>query len=84
MYVGTSDGVSRINIKDYKVSSWNYSETDDLFRVSGFFEYKDQLYLTTYKTGVYLVAEDENTLRLKKINDRKPIYSVFVKNDIMY
>lgn len=37
MYVGTSDGVSRINIKNYKVSSWDYSETDDLFRVSGFF-----------------------------------------------
>ncbi|APU68772.1 hypothetical protein C723_2089 [Christiangramia flava JLT2011] len=84
MYVGTSDGVSRINIKNYKVSSWDYSETDDLFRVSGFFEYKDQLYLTTYKTGVYSVAEDENTLRLKKINDRKPIYSVFVKNDSIY
>ena len=57
IYVGTSDGVSRIDINNLQINSWKYSETSDLFRVSGFFEYKEELYVTSDKTGIYRVKK---------------------------
>ena len=84
MYVGTSNGVSRIDITSFKINSWSLPAENDLVRIDGFFEYKEQVYIVTYKTGIYkLVGKQDNT-RLVKVNDHKYIYSVFVDNDSIY
>jgi len=44
MFVGTSNGISRININTYKVDSWKISTKTELLRVTGFFEYQDHIY----------------------------------------
>lgn len=83
MYVGTSDGVSLIDINTFKVLSLNTPPGNELFRVTGFFEHRKEIYVITYSTGVYKIPRN-NPAALVRVNDRKFIYSVFVDNDSIY
>ena len=84
MYVGTSDGVSRIDLDTFKILSSKTLSGKGPFRVQGFFEYRKQIYAVTYSSGVFKVASGNNRLDLVKVNDRKYIYSVLVDNDSIY
>ncbi len=84
MYVGTSDGVSIIDINSFKVHSLNDPARNALLRVRNFFEYGEQIYVATYRSGLYKIVSRQNEMALEKINDRTFIYSVFVDNDSIY
>ena len=84
MYVGTSDGVSIIDINSFKVHSLNDPERNALLRVRNFFEYRKQIYVATYRSGLYTIVTREDEMALVKVNDRTFIYSVFVDNDSIY
>lgn len=84
MYVGTSDGLSVIDINNFQVLSFNASTGKDLFRVLGFFEYRKEIYVVTYKTGIYKILEKNGQKSLVKVNDHKYIYSAFVDNDSIF
>lgn len=84
MYVGTSDGVSVIDIDTFEVISLDIPLDDELFRVTGFFENGDEIYVTTYRSGVFKIVHENSRPILVKINDHKFIYSVFVDNGSIF
>ncbi|MDR5589802.1 histidine kinase [Christiangramia sp. SM2212] len=84
MYVGTSDGISRININNFEVESWVKPSEDTLMRITGFFEDDNYIYVTTYNTGVFRILDNQKNLELEKISDHKFIYSVFRDSDSIY
>lgn len=84
MYVGTSDGVSIIDINSFQVLSLKTPLEKELFRVQDFFEYRKQIYVVTYNSGIFKIEEEIGKPGLKKVNDHKFIYSVFVDNDSIY
>jgi hypothetical protein len=84
MYVGTSDGVSRIDINNFKVHSFILPPRDGLFRVQDFFKYKDQIYVVTYNSGLFVILNNNNRPSLEKVNDHQFIYSVLADKDSIY
>jgi len=84
MYVGTSDGVSLIDINTHKVFSVNNPGGKELFRVQDFFEFQKEVYVVTYNSGVFKIVGGKLQLSLVKVNDHKYIYSVLVDNDSIY
>ena len=84
MYVGTSDGVSIIDVNTFEVLSLDFPTGNELLRVQDFFEYKDQVYVITYGSGIFKIYNKNDQPSLTKINDHKFIYSVLVENDSIY
>jgi len=84
MFAGTSDGVSRIDINTLKVDSWKIPTEEELIRITGFFEYQDQVYIATYNTGIYKLNREKEQLDMVKVNDHQFIYSIFIDNDNIY
>ncbi|GAB2771429.1 histidine kinase [Actinomadura fibrosa] len=87
MYVGTSNGVSIIDINTLRVESMDVPPVDGLFRVQGFFQYGKNIYVVAYnygKSGVYKIARQNDRTRLVKVSHKKFIYSVFIDNDSIY
>ncbi|WP_298523815.1 sensor histidine kinase [uncultured Christiangramia sp.] len=83
IYVGTSDGVSRIDINTFDIQSWKNEGSKALLRVSGFFEFEKELYVTTYRNGVFKVSS-EGSFSLKQVNDQRYIYSAFIDNNSIF
>lgn len=84
MYVGTSDGISVIDINTFEVQTLDHSSNNELFRISDFFKFRNEIYGATYRSGIYKILNKENNSRLVKVNDHKFVYSVFVDNDSIY
>ncbi len=84
MFVGTSNGVSMIDVNTFKVLSLNTRSNNELFRVQDFFEYKNQIYVVTYNSGIFKILNKNNEKALVKVNNQKYIYSIFVDNDSIY
>ncbi|MCC8360660.1 sensor histidine kinase [Salinimicrobium sediminilitoris] len=84
MYVGTSDGVSIIDINTFNVLPLDTPPVDELFRITGFFEHEKQIYVATYNSGLYKIQTKNNRTNLLKVNDHTFIYSVFVDKDSIY
>ncbi len=84
MYVGTSNGVSIIDINSYKVISLNKNSNKELLRVQDFFEYKDQIYVATYNSGVFKIINKNDKKVLIEVNDHRYNYSVLLDNDSIY
>ncbi|UJH92320.1 histidine kinase [Antarcticibacterium sp. 1MA-6-2] len=84
MYVGTSNGVSLIDVNNFKVISLTFPNNNKLFRVQDFFKYRNQIYVVTYNTGIYRISNEDEEAALVKVNDHQYIYSVLVDNDSIY
>ena len=84
MYVGTSDGVSVVDIENFEVVTPEIPSGEELFRVQDFFEYGDQIYVVTYNSGIFRIDGNAGKTGLLKINDHEYIYSVQVENDSIY
>ncbi|UBZ07656.1 histidine kinase [Salegentibacter mishustinae] len=84
MYAGTSDGVSLVDVNTFKVNSLKTPPGKELFRVQDFFEYQNQIYVVTYRSGIFKILNEEGQTALVKVNDHKYIYSVFPNNDSIY
>ncbi|MFD2516347.1 sensor histidine kinase [Salinimicrobium flavum] len=87
MYVGTSDGVSIIDINDLQIQCLYTPPGDGLFRVQGFFKYGKNVYVVAYNygvSGVYKITQQEGQPGLVRMNNKKFIYSVYVDNDSIY
>ncbi|GGG23011.1 sensor histidine kinase [Christiangramia forsetii] len=83
MYVGTSNGVSLIDIDTFKVCSLNIPTGKELFRVQDFFEYQEEIYVVTYNSGIFKIINKSQPV-LIKVNDHKFIYSVLKDGDSIY
>ncbi|GHA37804.1 histidine kinase [Salinimicrobium marinum] len=84
MFVGTSDGVSFIDINTFKVHSLLLPAGDELFRVQDFFKHREQIYVVTYNSGIFKIQNKNGQSALIKVNDHKFIYSVLVDKDSIY
>lgn len=84
MFVGTSNGVSMIDVNTFKVLSLNTRSNNELFRVQDFFEYKNQIYVVTYNSGIFKILNKNDEKALVKVNNHKYIYSIFVDKDSIY
>lgn len=84
VYVGTSDGVSIIDINTYKVTSLNTASPKELFRVQDFFEFRDDIYVVTYNSGIFKIINTKDQKVLVEVNKHKYNYSVLVDNDSIY
>jgi len=84
MFVGTSNGVSVIDINTFKLVSVKQYSTNEPFRVHNFFEYKKQIYVVTYNSGIFKILKNKNQMTLVKVNNHKYIYSILVDNDSIY
>lgn len=84
MYVGTSDGVSLIDINTHKLLSFDNTAGKELFRVQDFLKYEKQVYVITYNSGVFKILNENKKTALLKVNDHQFIYSVLIDNDSIY
>ncbi|MFO7720630.1 MAG: two-component regulator propeller domain-containing protein [Gillisia sp.] len=84
MFVGTSNGVSMIDVNTFEVLSLNNHFNNKLFRVQNFFEYKNQIYVVTYNSGIFKILYKNDQQTLVKVNNHKFIYSILVNNDSIY
>ena len=83
MYVGTSDGISLIDVRTHKVISLKQGDIE-LLRVQDFFEYKDQVFVVTYNSGIFKIQINNDQPEMLKLNNHKYIYSVLVDHDSIY
>jgi len=84
MFVGTSNGVSIIDINTIEVLALNKPLNNELFRVQDFFEYKNLIYVVTYNSGIYKIVNQNEQKALVKVDNHKYIYSILVDNDSIY
>jgi len=84
MYVGTSNGVSMIDVNTFEVLSLNKPPDNGLFRIQNFFEYRNQIYVVTYNSGIFKILNKNDQKTLVKVNDHEYIYSILVDNDSIY
>ncbi|MBL4746697.1 MAG: histidine kinase [Flavobacteriaceae bacterium] len=84
MYVGTSNGVSVVDVFTLNVRSYVPPSLDPLVRIQNFFSFKNQIYATTYTSGLLKLVPQEHTLSVEKINDKKRVYQSFVFQDSIY
>ena len=77
VFIGTENGVAIINILTHEVTIIPESIFDSpQSYVSGFFEYEDRVFFTTYGVGLHEIIFSDNRVSAKKINDQKLIYSI--------
>ncbi|MGI0107481.1 sensor histidine kinase [Salinimicrobium sp. WS361] len=84
VFVGTSDGVSIIDINTFEVVSLKNPPEKKLFRVQDFFSYNNEIYVATYDLGIFRINQPKDEAALVKVSDHKFIYSVLVDNDSIY
>src|SRR5690606_35717766 len=84
MYVGTSNGVSVVDVNTFENIWAENPPGRELFRVQDFFEYKKQIFVVTYNSGIFKIQFKNNLPALDKVNDHKFNYSIFVDNDSIY
>jgi len=84
IYVGTSDGISIINIPNKEVVASVKHGGQSMMRVSGFFEFENVVYATTYNTGIYKISVSEEKYSLQKISDHQLIYDSERIGDSLY
>lgn len=82
MLIGTEDGLSIADIATQKIHTITGSvRQNDLNYTTGFFEYNDALYYSTYRSGSYEVILGESDSKVRKVNDWLPIYSMTMQRD---
>ena len=75
VYVGTSNGLSTIDIHTNQVYSVKESRSDHPQNyISGFFVHKDQLYYATYGNGIYRVIDFGQETGIKKVQQHQLIF----------
>ncbi|SDS10026.1 hypothetical protein SAMN04487764_1452 [Gillisia sp. Hel1_33_143] len=84
MLVGTSDGVSIIDVNTLKISSLKPATSTTLFRVQDFLEYQNELFVITYNSGVFKIVTENEQKKLIKVNNHKYNYSILKNNDSIY
>ena len=81
MYVGTLNGISIINTKNFSVTNPTFTQNKDyLFTVTSFFEVNNKVYATTLNDGIYEVTHT----KVQKISDLKKTFSSIVFNNKIY
>ncbi|SNS10345.1 hypothetical protein SAMN06295967_103185 [Belliella buryatensis] len=85
IFIGTENGVAIINISTLEVTVIPESIFDNQQSyISGFFEYEDRVFFTTYGVGLHEIIFSDNHVSAKKISDQKLIYSIGLIDDKLF
>lgn len=83
IYIGTDNGLSVVDIKTNKINSYISKGIKDRLQVTGIFEYKKEIYIQTFNTGLWkLDVYNKFSNVLNHIGPEK--ISVFLDNEIIY
>ena len=74
LYIGTSDGISILNINEKKIISSYKPDEHKPFRVSGFLKDQNSIIALTYASGIYRISEKNHQFSYEKISEIHPIY----------
>lgn len=84
IYVGTTNGLSIIDIQTNQITSLKESLSDHPQNfISGFFTFADQIYYTTFGNGTYRVINSESEPHIKKIHGHNLVYSIAQFDDVI-
>ncbi|WP_304143947.1 two-component regulator propeller domain-containing protein [Mesoflavibacter zeaxanthinifaciens] len=79
VFIGTENGLSIINVNSKKITNPVYNKDLNL-QVMGFFEFKKNIYVQTYRSGLWKYDEVKNQLVF--LNDKyNSVFSTFTHND---
>lgn len=84
LYVGTSDGISVINTRTKEIVASFTTPGSELMRVHDFFEYREDVFATTYSSGIYKISKIGNELNMEQIHDHRYIYASQTVNDTLF
>jgi hypothetical protein len=86
LYVGTSDGLSIINLSDEsEIKSIDPNpDQGELFIVQDFIEIDDVIYVVSYDSGIYKVNTLNDSIKLEKIWEGEQLYAIHKEKDILY
>jgi len=77
IYVGTTNGLSIIDIRTNKLENAKGSDSDHPQNfISGFFTYDDKVYYTTFGNGTYQVIEKGGEYGVEKLHGHNLVYSI--------
>ena len=83
LFVGTENGLSVIDV--VKRDIWSLENTlEENLVVSDFFKYKEDVYFTTYRTGIFKVIFSSNRIHAEQVNSTEPIYAAHLRNNVLY
>ncbi|UJP66011.1 histidine kinase [Mongoliitalea daihaiensis] len=86
VWVGTTNGLNLIHTKTLEVIRVSDSQGDEALNfISGFFEYENRFFYTTYRNGVYeVVPSSAGAYRAELINSLEYIYSIHHDDSLLY
>lgn len=81
-YVGMEDGLAMI--QNDSITNFTRIDPDVKLQVQDFFEYKNELYIVTFRSGLLKLTTTENQNKLKKVREYKHAFAIGVLNDTLY
>jgi len=85
VYIGTSNGLSIMDIRTNKIVSVEESVSDHTQNyISGFFTHHERIFYTTYGNGTYEILSSDHNPKIKKTHQHSLIYAIGVFDDVLY
>jgi len=84
MYVGTSNGLSVVDIQSMEVRSYVPKKEKAFWRVHGFFKYKNTVYCSTYESGIFKLDTSNQQLIVEEIHATKRVYASHIQGDSLF
>ncbi|TVZ24092.1 hypothetical protein JM84_3051 [Dokdonia sp. Hel_I_63] len=82
VYVGMEDGLAMI--QNDSITNFTRFDPDVKLQVQDFFEYKNELYIVTFRSGLLKLITTENQNKLKKVREYKHAFAVELLKDTVY
>lgn len=77
LFVGTHDGVSAIDINTFKITNYKDKAIQGNFQSMDFFEYKGEVYLVSYRDGIFKINLNRKKLELQTTKYHDKYWSQF-------
>ncbi len=83
--IGTENGISILDITDRSIQAIPSSKNDNEKNyVSGFFEFENRIFYTTYGNGLYEIIFGKDAITIHKIHGHAPIYAIGVFDGVIF
>lgn len=83
LFVGTAYGLSIIDITTKKITNIEQKSNFDRFQIMDFYEYQNEIYLGTYRDGIWKINLQKNKLEFVA-NKVERLYSIFKKDKSIF
>ena len=83
LFVGTAYGLSIIDITTKKITNIEQKSNFDRFQIMDFYEYQDEIYLGTYRDGIWKIILKKKKLEFVA-NKVERLFSIFKKDKSLF